>query len=80
MKEKTFIENKKEPVLGQPQYCVGDLVRIKVGEIEMDGNVYIVDSYGTFEQKVEPSYDVMMSGEFGLYKHIRESEIIGKYE
>lgn len=48
-------------------------------EIFCIGNVEIIDSYGTFEQNEEPSYDIMVenfnnSGERCLVKHVRESE------
>lgn len=44
------------------------------------GKVYIVDRYGTFEQKEEPSYDIMVenynnTGKNCLIKHVRESQL-----
>lgn len=44
----------------------------------MEGIIGIVDSYGTMEQKEEPSYDIEVGEEVVLYKHILESEIICK--
>ena len=42
------------------------------------GSIEIVDQYGTFEQAEEPSYDILVKEENGcLYKHIRESQIMG---
>ena len=48
------------------------------GEIQkIDGVIYIVDAYGTFEQNEEPSYDIeaLYRGEVTLFKHVRESEV-----
>lgn len=43
------------------------------------GTVEIIDSYGTFEQDEEPSYDILVKefngGSDTLVKHVRESEI-----
>ena len=44
------------------------------------GEVKIIDAYGTFEQKEEPSYDVMINNPLEpsqqiLIKHIRESSL-----
>lgn len=52
--------------------------------LDLSGEVYIVDAYGTFEQNEEPSYDIMVedwrgTGEPMLVKHIRESGLI-EYE
>ena len=38
----------------------------------------MVDAYRTFEQSVEPSYDVFVEEDNCLYKHICESDIIKK--
>lgn len=42
------------------------------------GRVYAVDAFGTVEQSEEPSYDIMVEEDKCLYKHICESEILGK--
>lgn len=45
------------------------------------GSVEIVDPYGTFEQAEEPSYDIWVKGNPGcLFKHIRESNVVGLAE
>lgn len=47
----------------------------------LEGVIGIVDTYGTMEQKKEPSYDIEVGGaDFTLYKHIPESDILGKTE
>lgn len=73
-------------MLGNPKYDYDDIVKFKItdeklGEVECEGNIYIIDAYGTFEQNEEVSYDIMVehSPHFGnkpcLYKHIRESKV-----
>lgn len=84
---KKFFENKKiihcgVGTLGNPLFKYGDTVGFKCriyGESEdifMTGTVEIIDRYGTFEQNIEPSYDIMVddfNGQRCLFKHIRES-------
>lgn len=60
----------------QPSYKRGDTVVFEWQDDLEIGEVYIVDAYGTFESPGEPSYDIMV-GE-ALYKHVPESEIVGK--
>jgi len=72
-------------MLGNPKFKVNDKVKFKIivdgFEKEMEGVVAIVDSYGTFFQNEEPSYDIMvdhfLGGEKTLVKHIRESDVVG---
>lgn len=66
------------PVPGRPRYIYGDIVRIKWEDAEKIGKVYIVDAHGTFDQSDEPSYDILVEEDNCLYKHILESEILGK--
>lgn len=44
---------------------------------EIVGTVEIVDEFGTFEQNVEPSYDVLakdpVTNQITLYKHMRQN-------
>lgn len=60
----------------RPDFNRGDTVNFEWQDGVKTGEVYIVDEYGTFELPGEPSYDIMV-GE-ALYKHVSESEIIGK--
>lgn len=62
-------------MLGKPKYKHGDIVMFNWNGEEKIGHIYIVDSYGTFEQNEEPSYDVMVEKEECLYKHCRESSL-----
>lgn len=66
------------PIPGKPRYRHGDMVRIKWDDTEKRGRIYVVDAFGTFEQSEEPSYDIMVEEENCLYKHICESEVLGK--
>ena len=67
--------------LGKPKYHRGDKVFIRNrNNAPTAGVVEIVDAYGTFEQKDEPSYDVFIEEENCLYKHIRESQVLGTCE
>lgn len=62
-----------------PKYTFEDKVLFEVTKDKiLMGKIEVVDCFGTFEQDEEPSYDIFVKGESGgLYKHIRESEIIG---
>ena len=62
-----------------PKYTFEDKVLFEVTKDKiLMGKIEVVDCFGTFEQDKEPSYDIFVKGESGgLYKHIRESEIIG---
>lgn len=67
--------------VGNPIYQSGDYVSFKLGTEKLTGQVAIVDSHGTFEQNIEPSYDILVNDYLGtgdecLVKHVRESTII----
>ena len=70
-------------MLGNPKFKVNDRVKFRIimngFEEEMEGVIAIVDSYGTFFQQEEPSYDILvedfLGGEKTLVKHIRESDV-----
>lgn len=61
------------------KYKKGDVVKFEFGEDEdiLEGVIRIIDKYGTFEQNDEPSYDIYRLENNTLYKHIRQSSIIG---
>lgn len=73
-------------ILGNPKFKYGDVVGFylkpykETKEKFFIGTIDIIDSYGTFEQSIEPSYDVMVenyneTNERCLIKHIRESHL-----
>ncbi len=68
----------KTPVPGRPRYHREDVVRIKWDDTEKIGKVCTVDAFGTFEQSEEPSYDILVEEDNCLYKHICESDVLGK--
>ena len=58
------------------KYVIGDVVTFSFSEDELlEGMVYIVDRYGTFEQNEEPSYDIYRFENNTLYKHIRQQYV-----
>lgn len=59
-------------MLGKPKFELNDKVSFTLQEKTIDGVVYIVDAYGTFENPNEVSYDVFSEDENILYKHIPE--------
>jgi len=67
--------------LGQPKFSREQRVTFTMAmdgqEKEINGDIYIVDAFGTFEQTEEPSYDIeaLYNGEVVLFKHIRESAV-----
>lgn len=60
-------------MIGKPKFKVSDWVSFNWEGKEIEGEVWIVDAYGTFFQTKEPSYDVFSPKECMLYKHMEES-------
>lgn len=58
---------------GKPKFKVNDWVSFNWKGKEIEGEVWVVDAYGTFFQTKEPSYDVFSPKENMLYKHMEES-------
>lgn len=66
-------------MLGKPKFKHGDKVRFKVNDtVEKVGSIYIIDKWGTFFDKSDVSYDIMVEDENCLYKHFNEGCIIEK--
>lgn len=63
---------------GRPRYHRDEMVRIKWDDAEKVGKVFVVDAFGTIDQNEEPSYDILVEEDNCLYKHVCESDIIGK--
>ena len=72
--------NKTMIRVGRPQYKRGEFVSFDFDngrkKTEMYGRVDVIDSYGTFGQGREVSYDIRASDGI-LYKHIPESSVYG---
>ncbi len=82
-----FWYEKNRHRIGQPRYsfrepvCFHILDREGGKETIKEGVVRIVDAFGTFGQHEEPSYDIEVTenNKVCLYKHIRESDVLGRY-
>lgn len=73
---------------GNPKYSKGDTVSFEFYDLvtgepvrtTVEGEIYIVDAYGTFFDESEPSYDIMCKNfkdeEKVLFKHVAESRIL----
>ena len=75
-------------MLGNPKYKRGDIVGFTftgnekdIKDVELEGEVFIVDSFGTFAYPEDVSYDIMVehsphfNGKKCLYKHIPEKYV-----
>lgn len=60
-------------------YDYGEKVFFDLNGETISGTVEIIDRYGTFEQNEEPSYDIYRKSNNTLYKHIRQSSILGSH-
>jgi predicted HicB family RNase H-like nuclease len=67
-------------MIGKPMYQRGNCVIFNINSELKFGIIYIVDAYGTFEQKQEPSYDLFIDDMSCLIKHIKESQLVGVKE
>ena len=62
-------------MVGNPKYKIGQIVRFELdGEI-VEGNIVIIDAYGTWSDPSDVSYDILGMNDC-LYKHIREDCIL----
>lgn len=59
-------------MIGKPKYEYGDKVCFKTEKGIKNGTIAIIDKYGTFEQRDDVSYDILVETENCLYKHIPE--------
>ena len=59
-------------MVGKPKYKRGQFVRFEFdGEI-MEGTIAIIDTYGTWADPSDVSYDILVETENCLYKHVEE--------
>ena len=61
---------------GRPKFRMDETVSFVVDGKKKVGKVFTVDSYGTWMDKSDVSYDIMVEGENMLYKHIGEKLVI----
>lgn len=62
---------------GKPKFNYGDKVEFTLSDGTYQGEIYIIDKYGTFEDPSDVSYDIMVDNwgpkkEQCLFKHITE--------
>lgn len=60
---------------GKPKFKVGDKVRFTWEDKEHEGEIIVVDAYGTFFEPHDVSYDIMVGQTFMLYKHVQEKYV-----
>lgn len=59
-------------MIGKPKYNINQEVTFNYNGQIKTGVICIIDSYGTFEQHEEVSYDILVKDENCLYKHVCE--------
>lgn len=64
-------------MIGYPKYKVGDVVSFTINKKAppLQGNIYIVDRYGVFEDDTDVCYDIYVKDENIIYKHINEKNV-----
>ena len=62
-------------MLGYPKFNYHEEVEFKINDEKLVGVIEIIDSYGTFFQQEEVSYDIYVKSNNTLYKHIKESKV-----
>lgn len=62
-------------MLGKPKYRLFEKVCFEFDDDVKIGSIYVVDKYGTSEDKTNVSYDILVEEENMLYKHIKEEYI-----
>lgn len=60
-------------MIGKPKYKIGDNVSFTLEKEIKQGEIYIVDKYGAFEDESDVSYDIFVKDGNILYKHIKET-------
>lgn len=60
-------------MVGNPKYKIGDNVSFTLENEIKQGEIYIVDKYGTFEDDSDVSYDIFVKSDNVLYKHVKET-------
>lgn len=60
-------------MVGNPKYKIGDNVSFTLEKEIKQGEIYIVDKYGTFEDDSDVSYDIFVKSDNVLYKHVKET-------
>lgn len=69
-------------MIGKPKFKYGDVVEFMYNNEKIVGTVEIIDSYGTYFDKSDVSYDIMCDNYKGgpmFFKHVTE-RLVKKYE
>ena len=62
-------------MIGKPKFKYGDIVEFKYNGEKIVGTIEIIDSYGTFFDNSDVSYDIMCDnykGQSMFFKHVTE--------
>ena len=59
-------------MLGKPKYGKTDLVEFKFDDKVLEGEIRIIDIWGSMECNTDVSYDIFREENNTLYKHIPE--------
>lgn len=65
-------------MIGKPRFKYGDVVEFMYNNEKIVGTVEIIDSYGTYFDKSNVSYDIMCDNYKGkpmFFKHVREDGV-----
>ena len=57
------------------KYRNGQRVVFNIGDESKKGEILHIDTFGTFEQNEEPSYEILVDEEDAIYKHVQQSQI-----
>lgn len=71
-------------MLGKPKYKLGDKVVFECffnnEHREIEGEIRVIDPYGTWDDDSDVSYDIFVESENCLYKHFNEIYVLRKVE
>ena len=62
-------------MIGKPKFRMDEVVEFVFDGKRKVGKVFTVDSFGTWLDKSDVSYDIMVESEEMLYKHVTESQV-----
>ena len=65
-------------MLGKPRFTTDEVVRFRIADRTLIGTIAAVDKNGNWEDASDVSYDIMVTLENTLYKHIPECLILSK--
>lgn len=60
---------------GKPKFKEGDKVDFSFKGETKNGEIWVVDKWGTFDDPTDVSYDIYVGSENMLYKHFGEKHV-----